>query len=186
MRTKVAERKPLPQPEFLAPLRKDGSVRAKVKDLKPAVRQSAKQKENLFIKYYNGECNGNAKEAAIKAGYSPKSAKSAGHRLLTRPHLKAIVEEERQSAADKLGITHEWILSQYKDVAALPAMPGGMLKLQALEQLAKHVGLEGIGVVKTDSKSVVTGPVPIVQISFVDVDLRKDDPDYAAQRSIEA
>lgn len=186
MRAKVAERKPLPQPEFLAPLTRKGTPYSEKKGRIPAVKPTAKQKENLFVKYYNGVCNGNGTQAAIKAGYSKRSASVIASRLLARDNVKETVELQRQTAAEKLGITHEWILSQYKDVAALPAMPGGVLKLQALEQLAKHVGLEGIGVVKTDSKSVVTGPVPIVQISFVDVDLRKDDPDYAAQRSIEA
>lgn len=182
MRTKTAERKKMPEPEFLHPLTKKGMPYSEMTGRLPAVKQTAKQKEKLFVKYYNGECNGNGTQAAIKAGYSKRSAPVLASRLLTKDNVKAEVAEARQSAADKLGITHEWILNEYKAVAALPAMPGGMLKLQALEQLAKHVGLDGIGVVKTDNKNANTGPPAVVQIHFTKTDLRIGDPDYAMEQ----
>lgn len=180
--TKVAERVQMPEPEFLRPLKKDGTPQTRRNGFTPAIKPTAKQKESLFIKYYNGECNGNGTQSAIKAGYAPNSASVTAARLLAKPNVKEIVKEARQSAADKLGITHEWILNEYKSVAALPAMPGGMLKLQALEQLAKHVGLDGIGVVKTDNKNANTGPPAVVQIHFTKTDLRIGDPDYAMEQ----
>lgn len=180
--TKVAERVQMPEPEFLRPLRQDGTPRSKVKDLKPAVTKKGKLKEDLFVKAYIGECRGNAAQAAIKAGYSVKGAKVTGSRILTKPNVKAAVEEDRRSAAEKLGITHEWILNEYKAVAALNGERFSLPKLAALEQLAKHVGLDGIGVVKTDNKNANTGPPAVVQIHFTKTDLRIGDPDYAMEQ----
>ena len=38
--------------------------------------------------------SGNAKEAAIKAGYSPKTAKAIGQENLTKPYLKDYIDEQ--------------------------------------------------------------------------------------------
>lgn len=46
-------------------------------------------KQQKFIDYYEG----NATEAAIKAGYSKKTAKSQGQRLLTNVALFALIEK---------------------------------------------------------------------------------------------
>lgn len=44
---------------------------------------------------------GNAKEAAIKAGYSPKTAKSMGAENLTKPDLKKYIDERMEQMASK-------------------------------------------------------------------------------------
>lgn len=47
-------------------------------------------KQKIFCDEYIK--SGNAKEAAIKAGYSPKTAKSIGQENLTKPDLKAYID----------------------------------------------------------------------------------------------
>ena len=47
-------------------------------------------KQKIFCDEYLK--SGNAKEAAIKAGYSPKTAKSIGQENLTKPDLKAYID----------------------------------------------------------------------------------------------
>jgi phage terminase small subunit len=49
-------------------------------------------KQKLFADYYVGEANLNATKAAIRAGYSPKTAKSIGSENLTKPDILAYIE----------------------------------------------------------------------------------------------
>lgn len=51
---------------------------------------NAKQKK--FCDEYLIDCN--ATQAAIRAGYSPKTAKSIGQENLTKPDLKAYIDEQ--------------------------------------------------------------------------------------------
>lgn len=50
------------------------------------------EKQKRFCDYYIEL--GNAKEAAIKAGYSAKTAKSIGAENLTKPYLKTYIDEQ--------------------------------------------------------------------------------------------
>jgi phage terminase small subunit len=49
------------------------------------------EKQKKFCDYYLE--TGNAKESAIKAGYSKKTAKETGYENLTKPYIKAYIEE---------------------------------------------------------------------------------------------
>ena len=51
---------------------------------------NARQKK--FCDEYLIDCN--ATQAAIRAGYSPKTAKSIGNENLTKPDLKAYIDEQ--------------------------------------------------------------------------------------------
>lgn len=51
---------------------------------------NARQKR--FCDEYLSDCN--ATQAAIRAGYSPKTAKSIGQENLTKPDLKAYIDEQ--------------------------------------------------------------------------------------------
>lgn len=51
---------------------------------------NARQKK--FCDEYLIDCN--ATQAAIRAGYSPKTAKSIGQENLTKPDLKAYIDEQ--------------------------------------------------------------------------------------------
>src|SRR5262245_65552806 len=49
-------------------------------------------KQQRFVQQY--AYLGNAAEAARKAGYKPKAAKEMGYENLTKPHVKAAVDQE--------------------------------------------------------------------------------------------
>lgn len=55
------------------------------------------EKQQRFCDYYIE--TGNATEAAIKAGYSKKTAKETGYENLTKPHLKKYIDERMQEIA---------------------------------------------------------------------------------------
>ena len=59
---------------------------------------------------------GVAKEAAIEAGWSPRSADSIGCRKLKDPRIMAAIDEARADAARVLGIDAAWILRQALDI----------------------------------------------------------------------
>ena len=58
-------------------------------------------KQKAFILEYPKDFN--AKEAAIRAGYSKKTAKQMGHENLTKPYLKEKIDEEFDRRSLKLG-----------------------------------------------------------------------------------
>lgn len=59
----------------------------------------------------------NATKAAIKAGYSAKTAGSFGAQLLKRVRIKRYIDTMESQRADKLGATHERVLQEIVNVA---------------------------------------------------------------------
>lgn len=60
-------------------------------------------KHERFVAEYLKDCN--ATQAAIRAGYSAKTAKVQGSDLLTKPDIKAAVKAGQQAALDDAGLT---------------------------------------------------------------------------------
>lgn len=54
----------------------------------------------------------NATQAAIRAGYSEKTARSIGQRLLTKVDIQTYVEEKQKALEEKTGVTIEWIIDE--------------------------------------------------------------------------
>lgn len=61
----------------------------------------------------------NATQAAIRAGYSVKTARSQANELLTKPDIQAYIAEKRKALADKLDISQERVLKEYAAIAFL-------------------------------------------------------------------
>lgn len=94
-------------------------------------------KQQAFADYYIQ--TGNATEAAIKAGYSKKTAKETGYENLTKPHLQDYIEKKQKElasdrVADMTEVREFWtkvmrdIDSEMKD------------RLKASEMIAKTSG----------------------------------------------
>ena len=54
----------------------------------------------------------NAKQAAIRAGYSPKTAKSQGQRLLTNVDVQKYISELKNEVTEELKISHQDVLNK--------------------------------------------------------------------------
>ena len=130
---------------------------------RPAADLGPRQKR--FVEEYLLDLN--AKQAAIRAGYSPKTADVQGSRLLSHVKVQCAVSEAIDRRATKVGIDQEWVLSRLalvverclqhepvRDREGNPAViktPQGQLAAaytfqpgaatRALELLGKHVGL---------------------------------------------
>lgn len=90
-------------------------------------------KQKLFIEAYLA--NPNATEAAIKAGYSEKTAGSVGAENLKKPEIAAAIAERVETAI----ITADEILTGVKSIALEGERDADRLK--AYELLGKHLKL---------------------------------------------
>jgi phage terminase small subunit len=73
-------------------------------------------KQEMFVQEYLVDLN--ATQAAIRAGYSEKTAGSIGHELLKKPEIATRIEELKRERAEKAGITAEWVLQKLTEVVA--------------------------------------------------------------------
>lgn len=71
----------------------------------------------LFCKAYLAGNEFNATKAAIAAGFSKKTARQAGNRLLTNVDIQAYLKKEMDKLNNKLDITIEWKMQMLKDCA---------------------------------------------------------------------
>lgn len=67
-------------------------------------------KQARFVEEYMVDLN--ATQAAIRAGYSKKTAKQAGTENLAKPIIKAAINEKTVIRSEKTGIDAEWVLKQ--------------------------------------------------------------------------
>lgn len=58
-----------------------------------------------------------AKQAAIRAGYSPKTAEAMASKLMAKPHVKAAVDKLMAKRTSKVDISAEWVLTNLKELA---------------------------------------------------------------------
>lgn len=79
------------------------------------IAEAQQQRYRLFARHM-ASCE-NATRAARLAGYSEASAYNQGWRLLQRPDVLAMVEEERQARAKRLEVTEDRILAAYAAIA---------------------------------------------------------------------
>lgn len=72
-------------------------------------------KQLRFVGEYLIDLNGT--QAAIRAGYSPKTAKEQASRLLTNVNVRAEVERRQKEICAKLGITQEKVVTELANLA---------------------------------------------------------------------
>jgi phage terminase small subunit len=95
-------------------------------------------REKAFINAYCGKCLGNASASAIAAGYSKKTSRQQGARLLTKANIKAAIAK-RQDRAEQSAIAdadeRDRILSE---IARGPGKP--IEQILAIKELNKCAG----------------------------------------------
>jgi phage terminase small subunit len=118
------------------------------------------EKHKKFVKEYLIDLN--ATQAAIRAGYSAKTAYSQGQRLLKHVEVSAEITKAKQKREEKTEINAEWVLIQaakmhQKCMQEVPVMvkgedgqmvPSGEYKFdsagagKALEIVGKHTNIQ--------------------------------------------
>ena len=100
------------------------------------------EKQKLFILEYQKD--GNATQAALRAGYSEKTAYSIGQRLLKKPVIQKALEADLIARAERLTITADDVIRDLitiKDrcMTGKPFDARGAIK--ALELIGKNLGM---------------------------------------------
>lgn len=86
--------------------------------------------------------DGNGAQAAIRAGYSAKTAVVQASQLLRLLNVQRRVEELRQKVSDKLELTEEKILRDIEDIAEEARSDGQFsAALKGKELLGRHRGM---------------------------------------------
>ena len=96
-------------------------------------------KQLRWIDEYLVDFNGSA--SAVRAGYSPKTARAIACELLTKPHIQAVLQAKQGALAEKLRITRQGVvqgLLEAVDMGRVQQNPGAMIG--ALREVAKMLG----------------------------------------------
>jgi len=100
------------------PASKPAKKPAKAKKPKAAAKQSAPREktltvqQRLFVLEYLKDFN--ATKAAIRAGYSEKTASQQAYQLLQIPLLRDAIDKEIEDRADRLQVDADWVLKRLK------------------------------------------------------------------------
>ena len=113
-------------------------------------------KQRRFVEEYPIDLN--ATQAAIRAGAAPNSAHVTGHKWLNNPKVAAAIAEKQQEAAQRAGMSVDWVVERLNRIVALSMQerpqlasdgePTGRMLLQNANQarqtlikLGEHIGM---------------------------------------------
>ena len=82
------------------------TTRAEVPVLRP--------RQQRFVAEYMVDLN--ATQAAIRAGYSKRTAKSVGHENLTKPDIAAAIETGQKVIAEGVGLSADWVVQRLMEI----------------------------------------------------------------------
>ena len=113
------------------------------------------EKQKLFVQEYLKDLN--ATQAAIRAGYSARTANKTGSEVLGKTNVRQAIMEAQKARAEKLDIDTSWVLTRLKlisdrciqgePVFSKDGEPSGEWKFdaaganRATELIAKHLGM---------------------------------------------
>lgn len=96
-------------------------------------------KQQRFVDEYMIDLN--ATQAAIRAGYSERTAAETGYENLRKPQIADEIAKRQQKHAEKAEMTVEWVLQQYRDIILNTKDAEPNTARGALDSVAKHLGM---------------------------------------------
>ncbi len=98
------------------------------------------EKQKRFIKEYLIDLN--ATQAAIRAGYSKKTAQEQSSRLLSNVMIQAAIQVAKKARAKKTGCTAEFVIKGLmKEATSKEKDASATSRVSALNSLGKHTGI---------------------------------------------
>lgn len=94
-------------------------------------------KQERFCQEYTKDLN--QTQAAIRAGYSPKTANQQASRLLTKVNVQARIAELQKKISEEIEVDANYITKGFKEVVEASDSSGSE-KTQALKMLAMRLG----------------------------------------------
>jgi len=126
-----------------------------------------------FVEEYLKDLNG--KQAAIRAGYSPKSAEACASRLLSKAKVKAEIEKLQAARSKRTEIDTDWVLKRLAaeaeaDIADLyDSDTGALLPVHEWPEIWRKGLVAGVDVVEefetVDGKKERVGTVRKLRLS---------------------
>jgi len=93
----------------------------------------------------------NATQSAIRAGYSPKTAKQIGSRLLTHVDIATAVARKQAAAAEQSNLSQRWVLERLeRNALDAHAAEDYSASNGAINLIGKHLGMFPDRVIVTD------------------------------------
>ncbi len=93
-------------------------------------------KQKQFCQEYMIDLNGT--KAAIRAGYSSKSANRAASNLLSKIDIQIEIQMLREAQEKRTQVNADWVLNQLRELALTAC---DSVKVSALDKIAKHLGM---------------------------------------------
>lgn len=123
------------------------------------------EKQKRFVEEYLVDLN--ATQAAIRAGYKEKTARTIGAENLTKPDIAAAIQKAIADRQERTAITQDMVLKELavigfgkaSDYTASPLKNAN--KIKALELLGKHLGMfSGAAQEQKDVPSLIVEGLP--------------------------
>jgi phage terminase small subunit len=118
-------------------------------------------KQQRFVDEYLIDLNG--AQAAIRTGYSARSAKEQAARLLTDDNIASAVASAMNKRATKAGINAQWVLDRSVEAHAKAAELNNLTaELAALKLIGQHIDVAAFEerVKRSGSVTVISVPAP--------------------------
>ena len=112
------------------------------------------EKQKRFCEEYLIDLN--ATQAAIRAGYSAKTAEQTAARLLRNVKVQKYISQLQKEQSDRTGITADTVLKELKKIALTDTEITGKEKIKALELLGKHLGMFSENKEESNNNSDIT------------------------------
>ena len=104
-----------------------------------------------------------ATQAALRAGYSPKTAKQQGSRLLSNVDVQSVLAVRKAALAERAEITVVDVLKMLEHEAKAGDLDiPNAARIKAQELIGKHIGMFS----DTKTGQNTGGPAPVVQMIF--------------------
>jgi len=98
-------------------------------------------KQRLFVEAYFA-CNYNATEAARQAGYNGQNLNRVGSELLTKPHVKAAIEELANKKIREISLNEEYVIRKLVKTIEKAEQDNNLTAvLRGIELAAKNLGM---------------------------------------------
>ncbi len=141
-------------------------------------KQAAADRRHAFVEAYitNG---GNATQAALTAGFAPKSAYSQGHNLLKHRETIRMLEERRKNLAQKYELTTENVLKSlaqavHFDPRRLYNADGSLKPVHELDE-DTAMALSGFEVIEMGARKDEDAPIGVTKkVKWLDKNAARD------------
>ena len=94
-------------------------------------------KQKRFVKEYCVDLNGT--QAAIRAGYSKKTANEQAAQILAKLSIQEAVKEEQSKIEGRIDITQDKVAQEIAKIAFAEELTAH--KIKSLEMLGRHLGM---------------------------------------------